>query len=198
MKRLYFKYGVMGSSKSAQALMTAFNYRQRGYNVLLIKPSLDTRESEDIIHSRIGLSSPCLLFAPDTNLFDFCSTQSNTQVIIVDEAQFCTCSQIDELKQLTISNYTVLCYGLKTNFKGELFDGSKRLLEIAESIQEIKSICRCGAKATMNSRIRGNFVSTTGEPIDIGGDEKYEGMCYACWQKYQHTPIPPLQKEKTS
>ncbi|MBR4270924.1 MAG: thymidine kinase [Clostridia bacterium] len=186
----------MGSSKSAQALMTAFNYRQRGYNVALIKPSLDTREACEIIHSRIGLSSPCTTFAIDTDLVKLCSQIPDAQVIIVDEAQFCTSEQIDQLKELTFSDLTVLCYGLKTNFKGLLFEGSKRLFEIAESIQEIKSICRCGAKATMNARLKNNLVSIDGDEIDIGGDEKYEGMCYACWKKYQTTPLSDLEPNK--
>ncbi len=170
MKRLYFKFGTMGSSKSAQALMTAYNYRQRGYKVLLIKPSVDSREGASIIKSRIGLSSPCKLFDTNTNLCDFVSTFTDTQVVIVDEAQFCTKAQIDELKHLT-ENLTVICYGLKTNFKGELFEGSKRLIELSESIQEIKSVCRCGNKATMNAKIQNNKVTISGDEIDIGGDE---------------------------
>ena len=102
MKRLYFKYGVMGSSKSAQALMTAFNYTQKGYKVLLIKPSVDTREKSPVISSRIGLTAPCFTFDKSTNLIDFVlKTDPDTQVLIVDEAQFCTKEQIDELKELT-------------------------------------------------------------------------------------------------
>lgn len=185
MKRLYFKYGVMGSSKSAQALMAAFNYRQRGYNVLLMKPSIDTRESSNIISSRIGLSSPCVTFDKNANIIDVVHSHPGTQVVIVDEVQFCSAQQIDELKALTEEDIVVLCYGLKTNFKAELFEGSKRLFEIAESIQEIKSVCRCGAKATFNARIVDGYVVTAGEEIQIGGDEKYEAMCYACYKKYQ-------------
>ena len=196
MKRLYFKFGAMGSSKSAQALMTAFNYRQRGYNVLLIKPSIDTRESESVIKSRIGLSSPCTLFNLSDDLTQIAAQHPETQVIIVDEAQFCTKNQIDQLKELTQHDLTVICYGLKTNFKSELFEGSKRLVELAESIQEIKSVCRCGSKATMNARIVDNLVVSNGDEIDIGGDEKYEGMCYACWKKYQTQPINGNSIEK--
>ena len=190
MKRLYFKYGVMGSSKSAQALMTAFNYSQKGYKVLLIKPSVDTREKSSVISSRIGLTAPCFTFDKSTNLIDFVlKTDPHTQVLIVDEAQFCTKEQIDELKELTAKDMVVLCYGLKTNFKSELFEGSKRLLEIAESIQEIKAVCRCGSKATINARVVNGLVVTEGKEIQIGGDEKYEAMCYACWKKYQHEKL---------
>ena len=181
MKKLYFKYGAMGSSKSANALMTAFNYRQKGYEVLLLKPALDTREKAPIIRSRIGLSYPCHTFGRNDNLFEFVKQFENIQIVIVDEVQFCTKEQINELKQLTMEDYIVLCYGLKTNFKGELFEGSKRLFEIAESFQEIKSVCRCGKKATMNARIQIGKIVTDGNEIDIGGDEKYEGMCYECY-----------------
>lgn len=189
MKRLYFKYGAMGSSKSAQALMTAFNYRQKGYKVLLMKSSIDTRESGDIISSRIGLSSPCVTFDKDASIIDIVHSHPNTQVVIVDEAQFCSTRQIEELKCLTEEDIVVLCYGLKTNFKSKLFEGSKRLLELAESIQEIKSVCRCGAKAIFNARVIDGYVVTDGEEIQIGGDEKYEGMCYECYKKHQKEKI---------
>ena len=196
MKKLYFKYGVMGSSKSAQALMTAFNYRQKGIKVLLLKSCIDTRDntSSPMITSRIGLSSQCITFSQDENLLLLVEKYPTCQVIVVDEAQFCSKQQIDQLKELTIKNKVVLCYGLKTNFKGELFEGSKRLLEIAESIQEIKSTCRCGEKSTMNARIIDGYVVTQGQEIQIGGDESYEGMCYECYKKYQTTPIEKLQK----
>ena len=192
MKKLYFKFGAMGSSKSAQALMTAFNYRQRNYQVLLIKPSIDTREQTNVIKSRIGLSAECTLFNKFTDLYELLK-QQNSPIIIVDEAQFCTSAQINQLKQLSEENYTIICYGLKTNFKGELFEGSKRLFELAESIQEIKSVCRCGNKATMNARIVDNKVVTSGDEIEIGGDEKYEGMCFSCWKKYQNQTLPEIK-----
>ncbi|MBQ8468150.1 MAG: thymidine kinase [Clostridia bacterium] len=190
MKRLYFKYGVMGSSKSASALMTAFNYRQKGYNVLLAKPSIDTREGRDVISSRIGLSAECKVFSKSKNLINFVKENGGADVVIVDEAQFCTAKQIDELKELTLNDVVVICYGLKTNFKSELFEGSKRLLELAESVQEIKSVCRCGSKATMNARVVNGFVITEGKEIQIGGDEKYEAMCFACYKKYQKEQLP--------
>jgi len=189
MKRLYFKYGVMGSSKSAQALMTAFNYRQKGYRVLLAKPSVDTREGKDIISSRIGLSAECKVFSKTKNLINFVKENGGADVVIVDESQFCTAKQIDELKELTLFDTVVICYGLKTNFKSELFEGSKRLMELAESVQEIKAVCRCGSKATMNARVVNGKVVTEGKEIQIGGDEKYEAMCYACYKKYQNEKL---------
>ena len=190
MYKLYFKYGVMGSSKSAQALMTKFNYEQKGFRVLLLKPQVDNRDDKGkkrYVTSRIGLKSECIIFDNNENLFQlFLNENKNKKVdvVIVDEAQFCTEKQIDEC-QLMADYVPVLCYGLKTNFKGYLFEGSKRLLEIADSISEIKSVCKCGFKAIMNAKIVNGVVVTDGQEIDIGGDEKYEGMCYRCWLKGQ-------------
>lgn len=189
MKKLYFKYGTMGSSKSAQALMTAYNYTQKGVNVLLIKPAIDNREGRAVISSRIGLTKECEMFAKSTNLYNFVKLHKGIEVVIVDEAQFCTKQQIDQLKMLTMEDYVVLCYGLLTNFKIELFEGSKRLIEIAESLQEIKSVCKCGRKATCNARLLNNRVVTTGKEILIGGNETYESMCFSCFNKYQHEDI---------
>lgn len=196
MKKLYFKYGVMNSSKSAAALMAEFNYRKQGYNVLMLKPKIDNREGDDtsVISSRIGLTSPCTKFNTNANLYGFVKSKKNIDVVIVDEAQFCTKEQIDQLHMLTEEDIVVMCYGLKTNFKSELFEGSKRLLEIAESIQEIKSVCRCGSKATQNARIVNQLVATSGEEVLIGGDETYEAMCFRCYKKYQTTPVPSTKE----
>lgn len=191
MKKLYFKYGTMGCSKSAQALMTAFNYNQKGFEVLLLKPQIDTRDTKDgkiVIHTRIGLSRDCIAFSREENLYDLAKKQT-ANIIIVDEAQFCTAKQIDELKELTCEDNVVICYGLLKNFRGELFEGSKRLIELAESLTEIKSICKCGNKATMNARVVNNRVTTIGNEVVIGGDETYESMCYSCFKKYQNEDI---------
>lgn len=190
MSKLYFKYGVMGSSKSAQVLMTKFNYEQKGFNVLLMKPEIDNRDDNGkirMITSRIGLKSECIAFGEEFNLLDFYKSEKEKRkvdVLIIDEAQFCKEEQINQC-QLIADDIPVLCFGLKTNFKGYLFEGSKRLLEISDSITEIKSVCRCGFKATMNAKIVNGKVVTTGKEIDIGGDEKYEAMCYSCWLKGQ-------------
>lgn len=191
MPKLYFKYGAMGCSKSAQALICKFNYEQKGYNVLLLKPSIDTRDYEEgkaVVKSRIGISSPCKVFGKEESLIDLFKEYSKEKyydVLIIDEVQFCSEKQIDECKEIAQS-IPVLCYGLKTNFKSYLFEGSKRLIEIADSIVEIKTICRCGSKATINARIVDGRVVTSGEEIQIGGDEKYEAMCYNCWKKLQN------------
>lgn len=187
MGKLYFKYGAMGSSKTASALMCRFNYMQKGMDVLLMKPSIDTRFKENEVVSRIGLSAPCYAFSKDENLVEVFNDKSKNEkidVVIVDECQFCTKAQIEQLRQLT-EKVPVLCYGLMTNFKGELFEGSKRLVEIADSLAEIKSICECGRKATMNGKFVNCYIVTEGKEVDIGADEKYKGLCYPCFLKEQ-------------
>ena len=188
MAKLYFKYGAMGCSKSAQALMCKFNYEQKGFNVLLLKPSIDTRDYDDgkpVVRSRIGIKSECYAFDKEKNLYELYKELSENKkydVVIIDEAQFCSESQVNQCKEIT-EEIPVLCYGLKTNFKSYLFEGSKRLIEIADNIDEIKSLCSCGSNATVNARIVDGKLVTTGEEIQIGGDEKYEAMCYSCWNK---------------
>lgn len=187
--KLYFKYGVMGCSKSAQALMTKFNYEQQGYNVLLLKPSIDNRddhENKSVVKSRIGLEADAIAFPKKQNLISLFNKhkKENIGVIIVDECQFCTSSQIDELKELT-KFVPVLCYGLKTDFRTKLFPGSKRLIEIADSLTELKAICQCGRKATVNARFKNGLLVTKGSVIEIGGDDKYKAMCYDCYKKLE-------------
>ncbi len=176
----------MGSSKTAQALITKFNYEERGLRVWLIKPAIDTREGKAVCRSRIGLEAEAQLIQPDQNIFEeFKENEADKfDVVIVDECQFFTEEQIDELQDIVFEyDIPVLCFGLKTDFQTKLFPGSKRLFEIAESIHEIKTICSCGKKATVNARIDqfGN-VLTEGEQIEIGGDDRYIAMCYKCYK----------------
>ena len=184
--KLYFKYGVMGCSKSAQALMTKFNYEQQGYKVLLLKPVLDNRDNHDgkhVVKSRIGLEANAIAFSEKDNLFKLfkkLNKREKIDVVIVDECQFCKTHHIDELKELT-KEIPVLCYGLKTDFRTKLFEGSKRLLEIADSITELKAICACGRKATINARFSNGKLVTSGKVIEIGGDDRYKAMCYDCY-----------------
>lgn len=190
MPKLYFKYGAMGSSKSAQALMCKFNYEQKGFKVLLLKPSIDTRDDingETLVTSRIGLKSAAFAFSSEFNLYDFILEQHNLSplgAVIIDEAQFCTKTQIEQLK-LATAFVPVLCYGLKTNFKSYMFEGSKRLLEIADSLTEIKSVCKCGKKALINARFSDGKVVTEGAEVVLGKDNVYESMCYECWRAAQ-------------
>ncbi|MCM1043439.1 MAG: thymidine kinase [Corallococcus sp.] len=187
MPRLYFKYGTMGSSKSAQALMCKFNYEQKNMKVLLIKPALDNRGDTDVpkVRSRIGLSADCRIVCAGDSiaaLYSQVKAKDGCDCIIIDEAQFCTPKQIDECKWL--SQYApVLCYGLMNNFQCKLFEGSKRLVELADSITEIKSVCRCGRKSTVNARFIDGVCVDEGPEVFIGGDETYENLCYWCWQE---------------
>lgn len=187
MSKLYFKYGAMGSSKSAQALMCRFNYIQKGYNVLLLKSSVDTRfeQGKDEVVSRIGLKAECIKFSCKDNIIDIFNKNNETKkvdVVIVDECQFATKEQIEQLKEIS-KKIPVLCYGILTNFKTLLFEGSKRLIELADSLSEIKSVCKCGKKATVNARFINGKITTEGKEIQIGAEESYQSMCYWCYKK---------------
>lgn len=186
MAKLYFKYGAMGSSKTAQALTTKFNYEERGMKVWLIKPAIDTREGESVVRSRIGLFAPCETIASDADLFAaFAGGHRDADVIIADECQFFTAEQIDQLRRIVNEfDRPVLCFGLRTDFLCHLFSGSRRLFEVADSISEIKTICTCGAKATVNARLNGlGQVVTEGDQVMIGGNETYVAMCHRCWHE---------------
>ena len=184
MAKLYFKYGVMGSSKTAQALMSKFNFEEKGKKVWLIKPAIDNRDGEDIIKSRIGLEQKATVIGKEDSILEKFS-EKDTDVIICDEAQFFSEEQIDELRGISVdSDIPVVCFGLRTDFANKLFPGSKRLFELADTFEEIKSMCRCGKKATVNARLdsEGHIV-TEGDQVVIGGNEQYVGMCWACKQK---------------
>lgn len=196
MSKLYFKYGAMASSKTANALMTRFNYEEKGNRVWLIKPDLDNRDDytdENGVHvtvvkSRIGLSAVADVIRRDENILDrFHNIMASTpvDVIICDECQFLTEAQVDQMKYIAeFLNTPVLCFGLRSDFLTKMFEGSKRLFEIADSINEIKSVCKCGKKAIVNARIDENGkVITQGNQIEIGGNDKYESMCWGCWQE---------------
>ena len=185
MTRLYFRYGAMGSSKTANALITKFNYEERGRKVWLIKPAIDTRDGEDVVRSRIGLEAKAYVATPDVDLFEEFSKLEGCDVVIADESQFFTAKQIDQLRKIVDElEIPVLCYGLRTDFLTHLFEGSRRLFEVADSIVEIKTVCSCGNKATVNARIDENGkVVTEGGQILLGGNDTYVAMCHACWQK---------------
>ena len=186
MAKLYFKYGAMGSSKTAQALTTKFNYEERGMKVWLIKPSIDNRDGDSIVKSRIGLYAPCEAIASTTDIYTvFMTEHEDADVIIADECQFFTREQIDQLRRIVDErDCPVLCFGLRTDFLCHLFSGSRRLFEIADSISEIKTICACGSKATVNARLDKNMrIVTSGDQVMIGGNETYIAMCHRCWQK---------------
>ena len=184
MAKLYFKYGAMGSSKTANALITKFNYEERGMRVWLIKPALDNRDGVNAVRSRIGLEAPAQAIPADADLYAAFSAKSGYHVIIADECQFFTVSQIDQLRAIVNDfDVPVLCFGLRTDFLTHLFEGSRRLFEVADSITEIKTICSCGKKAIVNARIDGEGkIVTEGGQILIGGNDSYVAMCHSCWK----------------
>jgi len=185
MAKLYFKYGAMGSSKTANALITKFNYEERGMKVWLIKPSIDVRDGQDAVKSRIGLEASAYVITPDCDIYREFLNQGNCDVIIADECQFFKADQIDALRRIVDDlDIPVLCFGLRTDFLTSLFEGSRRLFEVADSISEIKTICSCGNKAIVNARIDedGNVV-TQGSQVLLGGNDSYIAMCHACWKK---------------
>ena len=190
MAKLYFKFGAMGSSKSAQALITKFNYEELGMSVWLIKPSIDDRDGADVIKSRIGLSASAQVITPEQSIIEEYKKAGKYDVIISDEAQFFTPEQIDDLRNLVDDeDIPVLCFGLRTDFQTHFFPGSKRLMELADSMTEIKTVCACGKKATVNARIdeNGNIVYR-GNQVMLGGNDSYVAMCHKCWKEGRKNP----------
>ena len=196
MAKLYFKFGAMGSSKTAQALMTKFNYEEKGKRVLLIKPATDNRDDRvdehgnvcTIVRSRIGLYAEAVAVSPEDDVRKLYLTrheESPLDVLICDECQFLTGGQVDQMKELAdLDDVPVLCFGLRADFQTKLFPGSKRLFEIADSITEIKSVCRCGRKATVNARFDDSGVMIPeGDQVCIVGNDRYEGVCYKCYRE---------------
>ena len=184
MAKLYFKYGAMGSSKTAQALIARFNYQELGMRVWLIKPAVDTRDGQQLLRSRIGLQAQADIIAHDDDIYQRFCQHEPVDVIIADEAQFFAPEQIDGLRRIVDEdNVPVMCFGLRTDFRTRLVPGSQRLLELAESITEVKTVCACGAKATVNARIIDGRVATSGSQVFLGGNESYIAMCHKCWRK---------------
>ena len=187
MAKLYFKYGAMGSSKTAQALITKYNYEENDLSVWLLKPSADDRDGVQILRSRIGLEASADIISPETDIFRRFETEKLGQVdvIIVDECQFFTSEQIDQLREIVDAyNLPVMCFGLRTDFQTKLFPGSRRLMEVADSILEIKTICDCGAKATVNARIDSTgHIVTEGAQVVLGGNDSYIAMCHKCYMR---------------
>ena len=184
MAKLYFKYGAMGSSKTAQALITKYNYEENDLKVWLIKPSADTRDGAAILRSRIGLEAQVEVIPPEVDIYArFLGGKARrSDVIIVDECQFLTEKQIDQLRNIVNEhNIPVLCFGLRTDFQTRLFPGSRRLMELADCIEEIKTMCDCGAKATVNARINDGYIVTEGAQVVLGGNDSYIAMCHKCY-----------------
>lgn len=187
--KLYFRYGTMGSAKTALLLTMAYNFEERGMEYLCLKPIIDNREKDNMIKSRIGISRECKWIYPDTDIYEmvkriFEETLIVKDWILIDESQFLTSEQVNQLARI-VDDYgsNVICFGLRTDFRSTMFEGSKRLFEIADTIDEIKSTCTCGRKTIINARIdkNGNII-TDGNQVEIGGDDKYVALCRQCWR----------------
>lgn len=191
MAKLYFHFGAMNAGKSTILLQAAHNYTERGMSVVLLKPAIDNRDSDDgEIVSRIGIKQKAVTFGPEENLEQYIgdhAQQNEVHCVFVDEAQFMTRDQVWQLAAIADRlSVPVICYGLRTDFKGNLFEGSAALLGIADNIREIKTLCWCGRKATMNLRTNGAGLPVTdGEQIEIGGNDRYISLCRQHWRKYQ-------------
>ena len=184
MAKLYFKYGAMGSSKTAQALITKYNYEENDMKVWLIKPSADTRDGVQILRSRIGLEAEVEVVTPETDILKRYEEllEERYDAVIVDECQFLSEQQIDQLRAIVNDHRVpVMCFGLRTDFQTRLFPGSRRLMEVADTIQEIKTMCDCGCKATVNARISNGYIVTEGAQVVLGGNDSYIAMCHRCY-----------------
>lgn len=185
MAKLYFRYGAMGSSKTANALMVRYNYAEKGQMPILLKPGIDTRDGERVVRSRIGLEGKCLFveeflseMVTPGSIVHMALKKKEFDAVIVDEAQFLTAQQVDLLSDIVdYYDIPVLCYGLRTDFTSHLFEGAKRLLEIADVIEEMPTVCWCGRRANYNTRIKDGKVVRTGEQIMLGGNESYVSLC---------------------
>ena len=187
--KLYFRYGTMGSAKTALLLTMAYNFEERKMPYKCLKPVIDTRDAENVIRSRIGIERECDWIYSDTDLYRYAKDlfeQKGVMVdwFLVDEAQFLTAEQVDQLSRVVDDfGCNVICFGLRTDFQTKLFEGSRRLFEIADTIDEIKSTCSCGHKTIVNARIDSNgALVVEGEQVEIGGDERYIAVCLKCWR----------------
>lgn len=183
MAKLYFRYGVMGSSKTANALMVRYNYEERGQDSLLVKPSVDQRDGARFVASRAGLSHPCIYFSELREMKE--ADLAPYACVIVDEAQFLSREEVRYLTYLVDDlNVPVICYGLRADFKGDLFPGSAELLASADVIEEIKTICWCGKKAICNARFDENGkVLKEGAQVLLGANDQYIGLCRKHWKE---------------
>ena len=191
--KLYFYHGPMGSSKSARLLTTAYDFEEKGIQIMVLKPSLDTRDGEGIIRSRTSLERKCIMIDKEINLYKAIKAYKNVLAsqfetlkwVIIDECQFLTEEQVDQLSDVVdFLDVNVMCFGLRTDFQSHLFPGSKRLFELADDIEEIKSTCECGERKTsINARFdEDGEIVTEGSQVEIGGNDKYKAVCRKCWK----------------
>ena len=177
MAKLYFRYGAMGSSKTANAIMVQYNYTERGQKALMVKPAMDKRDGERVVASRSGLKAACI-YIEDLTI----EVAREYDCIIVDEAQFLKKDQVQLLVDIVDNaGVPVICYGLRADFQGNLFEGSQWLLAWADTIEEIKTVCWCGKKAICNARIYNGKVIKEGNQVLLGGNDTYTALCRKHW-----------------
>ena len=184
MAKLYFRYGTVGSAKTLNLLAVAHNYKLQQKQAFIIKPKLDDRFGEEVVRSRAGLQKPAdLLVEADTELS--VDDLSGVDCVLVDEAQFLSEQLVNQLRAITKSlNIPVICYGLRTDFRVRLFGGARRLMEVADSIEEIKTTCAyCNRKAVFNLKLANGVPTTEGPTIDLGAEEKYLPTCARCYNE---------------
>ena len=186
MAKLYFIYGAMGSGKTIDLLKTAYNYEERGQHVLIFTSKIDDRFGIGKVTTRVGLQHEAVAIYEDMDIYQYVlKYPQKIDCILVDEVNFLKAKHIDSLSDIVdFLGIPVMCYGLRSDFKTNLFEGSKRLFEIADNIVEIKTICECGKKATINMRIADGKVVTEGEKILVGGNESYKAVCRRCYKDY--------------
>ena len=193
MAKFKFIYGPMNGGKTLKLLSTAYNLEENGVQIMVLKPSLDTRDGEGIIKTRAGLKRKCIMIDKDINLYKAIKAYKNVldsqletlRWVIIDECQFLTKEQVEQLSDVVdFLNVSVMCFGLRTDFQSHLFEGSKRLFELADDIEEIKSSCTCGErKASINARFDENGeIIIEGGQVEIGGNDKYKAICRKCWK----------------
>jgi thymidine kinase len=197
MAKLYFHYSSMNAGKSTALLQANHNYLERGMKTMLFTAKLDNREGGGVISSRIGIQKEALSFANEDNLFDMvreADSDSKLNCILVDEAQFLSKEQVRQLIRLVDEEgIPVLTYGIRSDFKGEVFEGSKFLLAWSDEMKEIKTICHCGKKATMNARVSTEGdMETAGAQIEIGGNERYISLCRGCFNRGEMGSFSPV------
>lgn len=193
MSKLFYYYGSMASAKTLRLLSTAYNFEEKNVQIMVLKPALDTRDGEGIIRSRAGLERKCVMIDKDMNLYKAIKAYKNVLAaqletlkwVIIDECQFLTEDQVNQLSDVVdFLDVSVMCFGLRTDFKSQLFPGSKRLFELADDIEEIKSTCECGdRKTSINARFDENGeIVTEGSQVEIGGNDRYRAICRKCWK----------------
>ena len=186
MAKLYFRYGAMGSGKTIDLLKVAYNYEERNQKVLIFTSALDNRYGVGKITTRVGLQRDAIALSKDFNIYEYVNNmEEKPDCVLVDESNFLTKNQVIELSDVVdLLNIPVICYGLRSDFKLNFFEGSGPLMELADKIEEIKTICECGAKATVNMRFVDGKAITDGDQVLIGGNESYKSVCRRCYKRY--------------